>query len=203
MKIYSADNNKVDGLLKEYLYHKTIRATVYGSGMDNIMEDGSIAPGTKRYRPVSWYVNDEFNGEFKDDNYDINFVHTVYGDYTLTINYVEEVYTCDNHTGPIYFCEECGELTGAACEFCGAETLAIICDICEDPTCGNALFEDESEKTFGWVATGEEDEKSFDYYVGPSEKEEQEIIRPNTIVSIIFGLFAKLAELLGLGDLFA
>ena len=196
MKIYSADNNTADGLLKEYLYHKTIRATAYGSGMDNIQADGSIAPGTKRYRPVSWYVNDEFNGEFKDDNYDINFVHTSFGDYTLTINYVEEVYTCDNHTGPHYFCENCGELTGATCGICGAETLAIICDICEDPTCGNALYEDESEKTFGWVATGEEDEKSFDYYVGPSAKEEQEVIRPNMIVSIIFGLFAKLFELL-------
>lgn len=196
MKIYSKDNNMVDGLLEEYLYHKTIRVTAFGSGMDNIQEDGSILPGTKRYRPVSWYVNDEFNGEFKDDNYDINFVHTSFGDYTLTINYVEEVYTCDNHTGPYYFCEDCGELTGATCEFCGAETFAIICDICEDPTCGNALYEDESEKTFGWVATGEEDEKSFDYYVGPSAKEEQEVVRPNMIVSIIFGLFAKLFELL-------
>ena len=57
-------------------------------------------------------------------------------------------------------------------------------------------LEDESEKTFGWVATGEEDEKSFDYYVGPSAKEEQEVVRPNMIVSIIFGLFAKLFELL-------
>lgn len=196
MKKYSVDNNTVDGLLKEYLYHKTIRVTAYGSGMDNIKADGTIAPGTKRYRPVSWYVNDEFNGEFKDGNYDINFVHTSFGDYTLTINYVEEVYTCDNHTGPYYFCEDCGELTGAACEFCGAETFAIICDICEDPTCGNALYEEESEKTFTWVATGEEDEKSFDYYVGPSAKEEQEVIRPNMIVTIIFGLFTKLFELL-------
>ncbi len=196
MKVYSADNNTADGLLEEYLYHKTIRATAFGSGMDNIQADGSIAPGTKRYRPVSWYVNDEFNGEFKDGNYDINFVHTSFGAYSLTINYVEEVYTCDNHTGPFYFCENCGELTGAACEHCGAETFAIVCDICEDPTCGNALYEDESEKTFGWVATGEEDEKSFDYYVGPSAKEEQEVIRPNTILSIIFGLFAELFNLL-------
>ncbi len=198
MKIYSADNNDVDGLLKEYLYHKTVRATVFGSGMDNIQEDGSIAPGTKRYRPVSWYVNDEFNGEFKDDNYDINFVHTSFGAYTLKVKYVEEVYACDNHMDePIYLCEDCGEITGATCEFCGAETLAVVCDLCEDPYCGNVFYEDESEKTFGWVATGEEDEKSFDYYVGPSEKEEQEVIRPNTITSIIFGLFAKLAELLG------
>lgn len=196
MKVYSVDNNSVDGLLDEYIYHKTIRATAYGSGMDNIQPDGTIKAGTKRYRPVSWYVNDEFNGEFVDDNYDINFVHTSFGDYTLKVKYVEEVYTCDNHTGPHYFCEDCGELTGENCEYCGAATLALVCDICNDPTCGNVLVEEESEKTFGWVATGEEDEKSFDYYVGPSAKEEQEVVRPNMIVSIIFGLFAKLFELL-------
>lgn len=196
MKIYSVDNNTVDGLLKEYIYHKTVRATALGSGMDNVQPDGTIAAGTKRYRPVSWYVNDEFNGEFTDGNYDINFVHTSFGDYTLKVKYVEEVYACDNHGEPIFFCEECGELTGEKCEYCGADALAIVCDLCEDPTCQNVLYEDESEKTFGWVATGEEDEKSFDYYVGPSEKEEQEVIRPNTIVSIIFGIFAKLFELL-------
>ena len=164
--------------------------------MDNIQADGTIAAGTKRYRPVSWYVNDEFNGEFTGDNYDINFVHTSIGDYTLKIKYVEEVYACDNHGEPIFFCEECGELTGEKCEYCGADALAIVCDLCEDPTCQNVLFEDESEKTFGWVATGEEDEKSFDYYVGPSEKEEQEVVRPNTILSIIFGLFKELFALL-------
>ena len=196
MKVYDAANNTVEGLLKEYIYHKTVRVTAYGSGTDNVQADGTIAEGTKRYRPVSWYVNDEFNGEFKDGNYDINFVHTSFGDYTLKVKYVEEVYTCDNHTGPHYFCEECGELTGAKCEFCGADTFQLVCDICNDPTCGNVLFEEDSEKTFDWVATGEEDEKSFDYYVGPSAKEEQEVIRPNTIVSIIFGLFAKLFGLI-------
>ncbi len=198
MKIYSVDNNTVDGLLKQYLYHKTIRATAIGSGMDNIQDDGSIAAGTKRYRPVSWYVNDEFNGEFNGDNYDINFVHTSFGDYTLTVKFVEEVYTCDNHMDePLFLCEECGELTDGTCAACGVESTAIVCSLCEDPYCGNVYFEDESEMTFGWVATGEEDEKTFDYYVGPSEKEEQEVIRPNTITSIIFGLFAYIAELLG------
>ena len=142
MKIYSADNNKADGLLKEYLYHKTVRCTAYGSGTDNIQADGSIAEGTLRFLPVSWYVNEEHNGEFENENYEINFVHTDFGKYTLKINYVEQRY-------------ENGE----------------------------------------WVETGVEDEKSFDYYVGPSEKDEQEIVRPNMIVSIIFGLFAKIAEL--------
>ena len=150
MKVYSADNNTVDGLLSEYIYHKTIRVTAYGSGTDNIQADGSIAVGTKRFRPVSWYVNDEFNGEFQGDNYDINFVHTSFGDYTLKIKYVEEEFVCVNE---------------------------------EDGTCE-------------WVATGEEDEKAFDYYVGPSAKEEQEVVRPNMILSIIFGLFSKLFELL-------
>ena len=143
MKVYSVDNNTVDGLLDEYLYHKTIRVTAYGSGTDNIQADGTIAEGTKRFLPVSWYVNEEFNGEFTEGNYDINFVHTSFGKYTLKICYVEQEYVD-------------GE----------------------------------------WVDTGIEDEKSFDYYVGPSEKEEQEVIRPNMIVSIIFGLFAKLFELL-------
>ena len=144
MKIYSVDNNTVHGLLEQYVYHKTIRVTAYGSGTDNIQEDGSIAEGTKRYLPISWYVNDEFNGEFTEESFDINFVHTSFGDYTLTVKYVEQEYVD-------------GE----------------------------------------WVATGEEDEKSFDYYVGPNAKEEQEVIRPNMIVSIIFGLFAKIAELFG------
>ena len=144
MKIYDAKYNTVDGLLDEYLYHKTIRVTAYGSGTDNIQADGTIAEGTRRFLPVSWYVNDEFNGKFTEGNYDINFVHTSFGKYTLKINYVEQEYVN-------------GE----------------------------------------WVDTGIEDEKSFDYYVGPSEKEEQEVVRPNMIVSIIFGLFTKLAELLG------
>ena len=143
MKVYSADNNTVDGLLEEYIYHKTIRVTAYGSGTDNIQADGTIAEGTKRFLPVSWYVNDEFNGEFTDGNFDINFVHTTFGKFTLKVNYVEQEYVN-------------GE----------------------------------------WVDTGDEDEKSFDYYVGPSEKDEQEVVRPNMIVSIIFGLFAKLFELL-------
>ena len=46
------------------------------------------------------------------------------------------------------------------------------------------------------IGFNEEDEKSFDYYVGPSAKEEQEVIRPNTILSIIFGLFKELFALL-------
>lgn len=144
MKIYDAKYNTVDGLLKEYLYHKTIRVTAYGSGTDNIQADGTIAEGTKRYLPVSWYVNDEFNGEFTEDNFDINFVHTSFGKYTLKVSYVEQEYVN-------------GE----------------------------------------WVNTENTDEKSFDYYVGPSEKEEQEVVRPNMIVSIIFALFAKVAELFG------
>lgn len=142
MKVYSADNNTVEGLLPEYLYHKTIRVTVYGSGTDNVKKDGSVAEGTKRFLPVSWYVNEDFNGEFNGENFNINFVHTSFGKYTLSVKYVEQEYID-------------GE----------------------------------------WVATGVEDEKSFDYYVGPSAEEEQEVVRPNMIVNIIFGIFAKIAEL--------
>ncbi len=147
MKVYSIDNNNAAGLAKEYIHHRTVRFTAYGSGMDDA--DGVVG---KRFRPVSWYVTEEFNGEFTgnqyEDGYDVTFTHTIFGNYTLTINYVEEEYN--------------------------AET-------------------DE------WVATDVTDEKTFDYVVGTNEYEEQEIVRPNTILSIIFGLFAKLLELLGLG----
>ena len=63
----------------------------------------------------------------------------------------------------------------------------------------NYVEEEYNEETGEWVATGVTDEKTFDYVVGTNEYEEQEIVRPNTILSIIFGLFAKLLSLLGLG----
>ncbi len=193
-KIYSADNNDAVGLLPEYIYHKTVRFTAFGSGMDN----ENVVAGTKRFRPVSWWVNDEHQGEFTEaTGYDVNYVHTDFGNFALVINYVEEVCVCDNHGEPIFFCEECGELTGEKCENCGADAEAIICDMCEDPTCQNVLCEDESEKSFSWVTTGVEDEKVFNYSIGPSEKDQQEVVMPNTIVSIIFGLFTYFFELIG------
>ncbi len=142
MKIYSADNNDALGLSSKYEHHRTVRFTAFGSGMDD--EEGVVG---KRFVPVSWYVNDDFNGTF-DNGYDVVFTHTVFGEYTLTINYVEEEYN--------------------------AET-------------------DE------WTPTGVTDEKTFDYTVGTTAEEEQEIIRPNTILTLIFGLFAELLKLLGLG----
>ncbi len=142
MKIYSADNNDAVGLAPSYEHHRTVRFTAYGSGMDDT--ENYL---TKRFRPVSWYVNDDFNGEFE-DGYDVVFTHTLFGEYTLTINYVEEEF--DAATGE-------------------------------------------------WVATDVTDTKTFDYTVGATEKEEQEIVRPNTILNIIFGLFAQLLALLGIG----
>ena len=142
MKVYSADNNDAVGLVKSYVHHRTVRFTAYGSGMDDA--EGVVG---KRFVPVTWYVNEEFNGEFE-DGYDVVFTHTIFGSYTLTINYVEEEYNA-----------ETGE----------------------------------------WVATGVTDEKTFDYTVGTTEREEQEIVRPNTILNIIFGLFQQLLALLGLG----
>ena len=41
-------------------------------------------------------------------------------------------------------------------------------------------------------------EKVFEYTVGTTAEEEQEIIMPNTILSVLFGLFQKLLELLGI-----
>ncbi len=141
-KVFSADNNKAVGLLPEYVYHKTVRFTAYGSGMDNM----NPVEGSKRYLPISWWVNDEHQGEFTEaTGYDVNFVHEDFGDFVLVINYVEQEMNAE------------GE----------------------------------------WVDTGVEDEKVFNYSIGPSEKDEQEIIRPNTIVNIIFGLFAYFFELIG------
>ncbi len=141
MKEYSIDNNTADGLLKEYLYHKTVNFVAYGSGMDDY--DGDIG---KRFRPVSWYVNDTFNGEFAADatDYTVKYVHDDFGSYVLTIKYVEEEF-----------------VDGA------------------------------------WSATGVEDEKSFDYSIGPSDKDKENIVRPQTITSIIFALMGYLVDLLG------
>ncbi len=142
MKTYSADNNDAVGIASSYIHHRTVRFTAYGSGMDDA--EGVVG---KRFVPVAWYVNDEFNGEFE-NGYEVVFTHTLFGDYTLTINYVEEEYNA-----------ETGE----------------------------------------WVTTGVTDEKTFEYTVGTTAEEEQEIIRPNTILSLIFGLFQELLKLLGLG----
>lgn len=147
MKIFSADNNTVIGLLKEYVFHRTVNFTAYGSGYDD--QDGVLL---KRYVPATWYVNEEFNGEFVDGDFDVAFTHTVFGDYTLSVTYNEEV-----------------------------------------------VVYDEATDEYEWVATGVTDEKIFEYSVGANEREEQEIVRPNTILSIIFGLFQMLLELLGLG----
>lgn len=148
VKVYSADNNDAAGLASSYIHHRTVRFTAYGSGMDAAAEDNL----NKRFRPVSWYVDDEFNGEFTgnkfENGYDVTFTHTIFGKYTLIINYVEE-------------------------EF--------------DATTGE------------WVATDVTDTKTFEYSVGTTAEEEQEIVMPNTILSIIFGLFAELLKLLGIG----
>ncbi len=148
MKKYSADSNDAEGLSSSYIHHRTVRFTAYGSGMDAI-DEKEVG---KRFRPISWHVNDEFNGEFTgnsfENGYNVTFTHSVFGEYTLTINYVEEKY---------------------------------------------------DETTGEWVATGVTDTKTFDYTVGTTAEEEQEIVRPNTILSIIFGLFQELLKLLGLG----
>ena len=142
MKIFSADNNDAVGLIPEYVYHKTVRFTAFGSGMDN----EEAVEGTKRYLPVSWWVNEEHNGEFTEaTGFDVNYVHTDFGEFVLVINYVEQEMNAD------------GE----------------------------------------WVDTGVEDEKTFNYSIGASEKDQQEIVMPNTIVNIIFGLFTYFFELIG------
>ncbi len=147
MKEFGAEYNDAKGLASSYVHHRTVRFTAFGSGMDDT-EDYL----TTRFRPVSWYVDDTYNGEFTDNEfengYEVTFTHTIFGEYNLTINYVEE--TLDATTGE-------------------------------------------------WVETGVTDTKTFDYSVGTTAEEEQEIVRPNTILNIIFGLFRELLKLLGLG----
>ena len=53
-----------------------------------------------------------------------------------------------------------------------------------------------------WEANGTEDVKTFKYSIGPSEKDNQEVVRPNMITSIIFGLLGYLVELIAGGSLF-
>ena len=146
MKVFGAEYNDAKGLAKSYVHHRTVRFTAFGSGMDDT--ENYL---TTRFRPVSWYVDDTYNGEFTDNEfengYEVTFTHTIFGEYTLTINYVEE--TKDAETGE-------------------------------------------------WVATGTTDTKTFDYSVGTTAEEDQEIVRPNTILNIIFGLFRELLKLLGL-----
>ncbi len=143
MKVYGAEYNTVVGLSEEYIYHRTVRFTAYGSGSD--YNEAETVAGALRYVPISWYVNDDFNGDFT-ESYDVNFTHTIFGNYTLTVDYVQE-------------------------EFDGST----------------------------WVPTGETDQKTFEYSVGATENEKQEIQRPQTILGILFGLFEMLFSLLGIG----
>ncbi len=62
--------------------------------------------------------------------------------------------------------------------------------------------EEEKNADGEWVSTGIEDVKNFKYSIGPSEKDNQEVVRPNMIVSIIFGLFGYLVDLITSGSLF-
>ncbi len=153
MKIYSADSNTADGLMKEYLYHKTVKFVAFGSGMDANPAKGDTL--SKRFRPTEWSVADTaFGGTFDANTTDYTVMYDHgdgnFGTYTLTIKYVEEEKNADDE----------------------------------------------------WVATGIEDVKNFKYSIGPSEKDNQEVVRPNMIVSIIFGLFGYLIDLITSGSLF-
>ncbi len=156
MKVYAVENNTADGLLKEYLYHKTVKFVAFGSGMDDA--EGVVG---KRFRPTEWGVDGtQFGGKFAEtytktydaNDYTVKYDHGDgnFGTYTLTINYVEEEKAADGT----------------------------------------------------WVATGIEDVKTFKYSIGPSEKDNVEVVRPNMIVSIIFGLFGYLIDLITSGSLF-
>lgn len=199
MKKYSSDNNAALGLADQYLHHRTVRFTAFGSGSDRIEKEITI--GVKRYVPISWYVNDQYNGTFEDGNYDVVFTHDVFGKYDLTINYVEQEYTCNNPSDPLLVCYDCGEiLDGDTCGICGNPASEFVCPLCGKTGCGN-MFVDSP--VLDWVATGETDEKVFEYTVGPTAEEEQEIIMPNTILSLLFGIISYLMDMIGIGNLLA
>ncbi len=82
---YGEEYNTVIGLESVYTHHRTVSFTAYGSGLDDYEE-----VLTTRFVPVTWYVNDDFNGEFANGNYTAVYTHTVFGDYTLSVTYVEE-----------------------------------------------------------------------------------------------------------------
>lgn len=98
IKVVDASYNTAEGLETSYVHHRTIRFTAYGSGMDN----EEPVDGIKRYIPVSWYVDEDFNGVFVADeetgvtNYDVIYTHTKYGTYTLVIDYIVEQYDAAN-----------------------------------------------------------------------------------------------------------
>ena len=143
MKVYGAEYNTVVGLSEEYVYHRTVRFTAYGSGSD--YNEAETVVGALRYVPVSWYVNDDFNGDFT-ESCDVTFTHTIFGSYTLTVDYVQE-------------------------QFDGST----------------------------WVPTGETDQKTFEYSVGATAEEKQEVLMPQSILGILFGLIEMLLSLLGIG----
>ena len=62
--------------------------------------------------------------------------------------------------------------------------------------------EEQKDADGKWVATDVEDVKTFEYSIGPAEKDKQEVVRPNMIVSIIFGLMGYLVDLITSGSLF-
>lgn len=167
MKKYDAANNTAKGLLKEYLYHKTIRFTAFGSGMD----DYDFVIG-KKWLPESWYVNEQYNGTFDDkivaedgeekNPYDVCYVHDTFGTYELKLTFVEMEIELDAEGNPVL--NENDELQWKPC-------------LDEE---GNPI----------------KDVKTFTYRVGPSAKEQQDVVMPNMIVNIIFGLFGYFFEVI-------
>ena len=148
MKVFGAEFNDAQGIVASYVHHRTVRFSAYGSGMDD--KENYL---TTRYRPASWYVDETYNGEFTgnqfENGYDVTFTHTTYGDYTLTIIFVEE--TLDETTGE-------------------------------------------------WVATGVSDTKTFEYTVGPTEAEQEEMekVTAGSIFEIMLNVFKEFLKLLGI-----
>ena len=124
----------------------------------------------KKFVPVSWYVDEKLNGKFEAGAYG----SLEDGDYDVI--YVHD--TFGSYQLKLEFIE-----------------MEIAFN--ED---GEPVIDEEGRPV--WVECKDEegnvitDEKVFDYRVGPSEKEEQEVVMPNMIVNIIFGLFGYFFEVL-------
>ncbi len=161
MKIYGAEYNNAQGLLKVYEYHKTIRFTAYGSGCDDYEYINM-----KKFVPVSWYVDEKYNGTFdangslENGDFDVVYVHDTFGTYQLKVKFVEMEIAFDEEGNPML-----------------DENNMPIWTECKDEE-GNTVT----------------DEKVYNYRVGPSEKEQQEVVMPNMIVNIILGLFGYFFE---------
>ncbi len=170
-KVFSVDNNKADGILDEYITYKTVNFVVFGSGMDYYGEELEYALNNniecKRFRPTAWSVNQVKSSSILDVNTTPEAFSGTFEQPVAGAGYNAEDYRV-KYTHQAF----------------GSYELKV------------SYVEETLQADGTWEATGVTDEKSYEYSIGPSEKDEQEVILPNTIVSLILGLFDELIKFL-------